>query len=113
MSGIGKRLGSKITEIRLSQRLTQSQLAEKIDVSVETISRLERGVSLPSLKAIEKIACVLKVSLKNLFEFEGEQSRNQPSDGELAKLVGFLRTLEKKEIKLILEIVMKVCKKAG
>lgn len=111
MSGIGKKLGPKITEARLSLKLTQSQLAEKVDVSVETISRIERGVSFPSLKTIEKIAVVLKVPLKTLFEFESDQSRNQRCERELAKLIGCLRTLDNKDIKLIHEILKMIYKK--
>ena len=32
MSDIEKRIGGKITEIRLSQKLTQAQLAEKVNL---------------------------------------------------------------------------------
>ncbi|OGQ59637.1 MAG: hypothetical protein A3J24_05805 [Deltaproteobacteria bacterium RIFCSPLOWO2_02_FULL_53_8] len=110
MSSIEKRLGSRITEARLFRKLTQSELAEMIDVSVETISRIERGVSFPSIKTVEKIAVALKLSLKTLFECEDEQFRNQSSERELAKLVGLLRTLDKSEIIYIHKIIKAVCK---
>lgn len=36
--------------------LKQSQMAEKIDVSAEMISRIERGQTAPSFKTIEKLS---------------------------------------------------------
>jgi len=67
MAGIEKRIGVKITEIRLTRKLTQAQLAEKVNVSVETISRLGRGVSIPSLKTLGNIAQSLNTPLKSFF----------------------------------------------
>lgn len=113
MCSIERRLGSKITEIRLSQKLTQSRLAEKVNVSVETISRMERGVSFPSIKTLENIAMSLKVPLKNFFEFNDDQPRDQLTERELAKLTAFLRTLDRKDLTLIHEILKVVFKKVG
>ncbi|KKM15467.1 hypothetical protein LCGC14_1695770, partial [marine sediment metagenome] len=63
MSSIEKWIGARITGVRLSRKLTQAQLAEKVDVSVETISRMERGVSFPSLRSLENIAHALDTPL--------------------------------------------------
>ena len=111
MSDIEKRIGSKITEIRLSKKLTQAQLAEKLDVSVETISRMERGVSFPSLKTLENLSHALNVPLKSFFDFDEEKSKDQAFERELSKLNVFLRTLRKKDITLIHEILKTVFKK--
>lgn len=111
MSSIEKRIGSKITEIRLSQKLTQAQLAEKVNVSVETISRMERGVSFPSLKTLENIAHSLNTPLKTFFESDEHQPKDQSFERELSKLTAFLRTLSKKEITIIHETLKVVFKK--
>jgi transcriptional regulator with XRE-family HTH domain len=58
---IEKLLGSRIAEIRKQQGLTQFELASLIGVAIETISRLERGVSIPSLKTLENIGNALNV----------------------------------------------------
>lgn len=110
MSGIEKRIGGKITEIRLSQRLTQAQLAEKVNLSIETISRMERGVNFPSLKTIEIIANSLDVPLKSFFEFDEHPSQGKLFERELSKLIGFLRTLSKKEINLVHKVLKVVFK---
>ena len=38
-------IGSRIRKARQSKEITQEQLAEKLDVSVAFISRIERGTS--------------------------------------------------------------------
>ncbi len=101
MSAIEKRIGAKITELRLEKKQTQPQLAEKINVSVETISRLERGVNFPSLKTIEKISMVLDVPMKTFFDFGEAQPKSSSFERELSKFIAYLRTLEEKEISLI------------
>lgn len=112
MSGsIEKRIGAKITEIRLTKGLTQAQLAEKVNLSVETISRMERGVSFPSLKTLENIAGSLNAPLQSFFDFDDRPSKSKAFERELSKLTAFLRTLTMKDISLIHEILPVVFKK--
>jgi len=65
-----KKLGQRIADIRRARELTQEQLAEAIDCSVEFISLVERGVNAPSVAGLEKFAKALKVEVRDLFSFE-------------------------------------------
>ena len=65
-----KKLGRRIADLRRSRKLTQEQLAEALDCSVEFISLVERGVNAPSVASLENFAKVLKVEVKELFSFE-------------------------------------------
>ena len=105
MSDIEKRIGGKITEIRREKKLTQAGLAEMVNLSVESISRMERGVSFPSLKTVERISGALDVSLKDFFDFEEHQARDQSFEREISKLNAFLRNLSENEIYLIHKIL--------
>jgi len=49
-------VGRRVAKLRKDKQLTQAQLAELLDVASETISRLERGISIPSLKTFENIS---------------------------------------------------------
>ena len=110
MSSVEKKIGGKLTEIRLSQKLTQAQLAEKVNLSPESISRLERGVALPSLKTMELIANALNVKLKDFFDFDEERPKEKAFERELSKLTAFLRTLNIKEVKLAHQILKDIFK---
>lgn len=61
----------KINEViqmkRKELNMTQSQLAEKLDVSDKTISRWELGTVYPNVDAIPKLAVVLGISINELF----------------------------------------------
>lgn len=110
-----KAMGRRVARLRREKQLTQAQLAEILDVASETISRLERGISMPSLKTFENISHALNVPLKAIFDFEYPQkSQDKASEREIARIVNLLKTRKTEEIKigfLILKNVFKVFKK--
>ena len=68
-----RKLGQRIASLRKARKLTQEQLAEALDCSVEFISLVERGVNAPSVSGLEKFAKILKVEVKELFTFQKEK----------------------------------------
>ncbi|QLI80264.1 helix-turn-helix transcriptional regulator [Chitinibacter fontanus] len=60
------RLGDKLARRRLHLQLTQAQIAERLDVNTETISRFERGATLPSLQTLDRLANALNTDLASL-----------------------------------------------
>jgi transcriptional regulator with XRE-family HTH domain len=70
MSDLAKRLGRRVHLFRKQNGLTQAALAEKAKISNEFMSGIERGAKLPSLLTLEKLATVLRVNLKDLFNFD-------------------------------------------
>lgn len=65
--------------------LTQEQLAEKANLSVNFIGAVERGVTVPSLKTCERIARAMHVSLYEFFQFDDEE-RHQDIEDFAARL---------------------------
>lgn len=63
---LGRRLGQRIAERRRALDWTQDQLAERLGVDAETISRFERGVTVPALVTLDRLATVLKTSVADL-----------------------------------------------
>lgn len=60
------KLGNKILELRKEKRLSQEQLAEKINITRQTISNWELGETSPDLNQAKELAKVLNVSLDEL-----------------------------------------------
>ena len=108
MSIFERKIGKRISEVRLEQKLTQAQLAEKMGMSVESISRMERGVTFPSLKTMESMSESLGVPLKRFFEFEDEDSRSDSDSRELAKLVAMLKDMDEGEVVLLRKILKEI-----
>ena len=59
-------IGNTISELRKKNHLTQEQLAEKLNVARQTISKWECNETSPSLEDASKLAKIFKVSLDEL-----------------------------------------------
>lgn len=67
MSTTKERLGQKVQKLRKALGYTQEELAEKLHISRTHMGHIEQGRKSPSLKLMEKLARVLKVSVSELF----------------------------------------------
>lgn len=63
-------LGKNIKNYRNKKGLTQQNLADKVDMGINFIGKIEIGFSKPSLDTIIKIANALEVKLSDLFNFD-------------------------------------------
>ena len=54
----------------MNGEMTQQQLAEKVDVTRQTIVAIEKGKYSPTLELAFKIAAVFKVPLGDVFTYE-------------------------------------------
>ena len=61
-----KKFGDRLRLLRKKQALSQEELAEKIDVHLNTISRWENGIDLPKTTKVKKLAEVLQISEEEL-----------------------------------------------
>jgi len=82
-------LGARIKKLRNRAGLTQAQLAERVEISDEFLSRMERGAKAPSLHTAEKVARALGVSMKELFDFDAVPA----VDSKTARLEGLVSYL--------------------
>ena len=62
-----KAFGKKIRDARKSMKLTQFELAEKINVSQNFLGDIERGLKLPSVPKLIVLSNVLNLSLDSMF----------------------------------------------
>jgi transcriptional regulator with XRE-family HTH domain len=65
---LANRVGTGLARIRSERGYTQEFLAERLDVTVETISRFERGIVLPTLPRLYELAEVLAVPVVELLQ---------------------------------------------
>jgi transcriptional regulator with XRE-family HTH domain len=63
---LATQLGARLALRRRERGWTQAELAGKLGVETETVSRFERGHAIPSLKRLAFTAHVLDVSLTDL-----------------------------------------------
>lgn len=65
-STLGDQLGRRVAERRKEIGWLQTELADKLGVETETISRFERGLALPSLERLDELAHVLGIPIAEL-----------------------------------------------
>ena len=71
---------ARLKSLRLLQGLTQSELAERADISTEHVSKLERGGSAPSFKTICALAQALEIAPSSLFLLDPPAKKGDRAD---------------------------------
>ncbi len=66
-------IGTKIKTLRLSQSMTQAQLAQKLGVSVQAVSKWESGTNMPDIQLLPELSVIFGVSLDSLFDMTDER----------------------------------------
>lgn len=61
---------NKLKEIREQNSLTQEQLAQKVNVSRQSIISIEKGYYIPTALLALKLAATLKINTEDLFNLE-------------------------------------------
>ena len=88
------KIGKFIAESRKQQNLTQSQLAEKLDITDKAISKWETGNSMPDSSIMIELCDILKISVYELLKGEKTMENNNQNNEQL--LLEMAKEIEKK-----------------
>jgi transcriptional regulator with XRE-family HTH domain len=69
MPSLREKFGLRIRSIRLARKMSQEQFAELLDISVDFLSLIERGINVPSFENLDTFASQLGVPVSELFTF--------------------------------------------
>jgi len=100
---LARLIGKAVATKRLKKKLTQGQLAERLGVEPETISRIERGITLAPVSRLSGIADVLGVPLADLIR-DGSPRLADRAQSLAASLQG----IPDADLVLVLEVVEKL-----
>jgi len=121
-------IGHRLRALREGKNLPQRDLAKRVGLLGNYISRVENGHSIPHLKTLEKIARALEIPLYQLF-YDGEDPpqlpnlRKSKADGEdtwgtsgksaryLNKLRSFLAKSDDRNRKLLLQLAQRMARR--
>lgn len=73
-------IGAKIKSLRLANSMTQEQLAQKLGVSAQAISKWESGTNIPDIQMLPCLAVIFGISIDELFAMT-EESRMERLTG--------------------------------
>ena len=69
-------VGKRIKELRLNKNLSQSELADKLIITPQAISKWERGVSLPDVTMLQSLSEIFGVSISYLLSGGDNKDRD-------------------------------------
>lgn len=76
-----------LIELRKLNNLSQEELAEKINVSRQTLSKYETGESLPDIEKCSALANIFGVSVDELINYKKDEGMglNVPPKGKIGR----------------------------
>jgi transcriptional regulator with XRE-family HTH domain len=75
LSALREKFGNRIKTIRLARSMSQEQFAELLEISVDFLSLIERGINAPSFENLEVFSTQLDIPVHELFVFEDDAAR--------------------------------------
>ena len=75
-------LGEKIYKLRTKRSMTQEQLAEKIGVSRQSVSKWETDCAIPDIEKLKLLAEIFEVSITELLGMECEEDTKRKDEKE-------------------------------
>lgn len=101
---LARKLGANIAARRKARKWSQEDLAERLGVAAETISRFERGATLPSLVTLQRLGQMLKAPLAELLA----ESSPVPDDQALV-IAAWISGLHEDDRDYVLDLVKDAC----
>ncbi len=86
-----EKIGKYISDNRKKKGITQEELAEKLSVSKNAVSKWERGLNLPDVSLMKELCSILNISLYELFN----------GDSQSLEIKNLIKIFEKKNEKII------------
>jgi transcriptional regulator with XRE-family HTH domain len=101
-----EKIGKFISEKRKEKNLTQAQLAEKIGVSVNAVSKWERGLNLPDASIMLELCDTLDISVNDLLNGEKLTPEEQKHKSDINAISILTTKKEVEKVKLLTEILI-------
>ena len=73
MATLRKLFGKKLRAFRKERQMTQEEFAELLNISVDFLSLVERGLNAPSFESIEVFSITLGIPVRDFFDFAPEK----------------------------------------
>lgn len=77
------KIGQFISECRRNKKITQEQLAEKLDVSKNAVSKWERGICLMDMSLLKPLSLILGVTINEILageKIKDEELKNKADE---------------------------------
>jgi transcriptional regulator with XRE-family HTH domain len=94
-----RKFAKRLRQLRLDRGLTQERLAERADLSADSVRRLEAAGFSPTLRVLDQLSRALEVPLPDLVRLS---DLKQPE--KVLRLVSLLTSRKEQELELVLRL---------
>ena len=100
------KIGKFIASLRKEKGLTQQELGDKLFVTDKAVSKWERGLSLPDISLLKKLAEALDVDVIDIIEGKKNSNKKINIEEELERITNDLNKKNKRRILRIITIIV-------
>lgn len=100
------KIGKFIASLRKEKGLTQQELGDKLFVTDKAVSKWERGLSLPDISLLKKLAEILDVEVIDILEGKKNSNKKINIEEELEKIKTNLNKKHKRKILRIITLIV-------
>lgn len=105
-----QKIGKRLADLRKKNHFKQTELAEKLNVSQQVISNIERELTVPDIEFLKSAADLYKVSLDQLV---GRDFLSEETDDIEQKIISYIKQMDDKGKELSLDLLSQVAKHQG
>ncbi len=66
-------IGAKIRQLRLASSMTQEQLADRLGLSAQAVSKWEQGVNMPDILMLPQLSVIFGITIDELFDLTDQR----------------------------------------
>jgi transcriptional regulator with XRE-family HTH domain len=103
-------LGQRLVELRKKHNITQTEIAERLNVSQQVVSNIERGVTPPKIEQLKIFADLYNVSIDYLI---GHDYREDKIDDVEHRIMKCVKQMDEEGKELSLGILNQVAQYRG
>ena len=101
---LGQSIGQSIARRRLAAGLTQDDVAEKLGIGMEAVSRMERGLTIPTVVRLAELAEIFGCGIDALVIETSDRGSDQAEH-----ITSLLSGLSKKDRAMVVDVVERIC----
>ncbi|MBQ3784031.1 MAG: helix-turn-helix transcriptional regulator [Lachnospiraceae bacterium] len=103
-------IGERLAKLRKENHYKQNDIAEKLHVSQQVISNIERSQTTPDIEQLKKFADIYQISLDQLV---GREFYGGNVDDVENQIIGYIKQMDKKGKELSLGLLSQVAQYQG
>jgi transcriptional regulator with XRE-family HTH domain len=104
--GLNMKFEEKLIKLRKENLLSQEELAEKLNVTRQTISKWELGQSKPDIEKLKEISSLFKVSIEQLTDDNNTEINKKIKEKDNSKVAKIIITITVIAVVIIITLIV-------